>query len=911
MRNVFTILLRFLILWVVNAVCFSVSDRILPGLSILMDKQIPAMVSVMSVSLVFTLLNLLVRPFLMLLTLPLTGGTIGLFSLIINALILFLVSWVTDFFVIDTLGTGLLAGFLFSLTNIVLSILIPIDDDLLYYDFLGDGIRRQTRLPDDGEKGIIVLEIDGLSHDRLLKAVSRRQMPFMKDLLDSGKFVISEFDCGIPSQTSSAQAGIMFGNNYDICAYRWYDKKQRKVISSGSFQDAGWMEKRILDGGKSGLLENGGSSINNLISGNASVAILTVSAIIPKDNTERLKRTLDMYLFSLKPYLLNKSIIFTIAEMGIEVLQYAWAWIRDKKPRLNRLRRFYPLVRGVSSVLLRDISTSLIINDVYRGRPAIYATFYGHDEIAHHSGPDSWEAMHALVGIDRAIKKIVHAAEKESGRDYALFVLSDHGQSFGATFKQRYGYSLSEFVRQLAYECAVEKAYALVTGIWNSADNDANIRAALVSLQIAKWQRKNRLQQQALAGIERALDKNESKAIIDRLEARESDIWVLASGNLVNIYFAFISGKAQRQDIERNYPDFCRQFVEHPGVGLILLQDAGEPVAIGKNGSRNLISGIIQGEDPLKTYGNADKRASQLRYLSEFPSGGDIIVFSTLYPDGTVASFEELIGSHGGMGGPQTAPFIFHPAFVNVPSDIHNASEIYDVLQRTRHIPAENPRPQDERARTEKNCIGSWRPRDLIRGIHDTKKWTPLLRDVLLFHPAAYRKIGNDPTLNGPALLIALISLAANLTVWGFLQPFASYGLIIGFIAWIINWSILTGAAYSSTLMLRSNGSGPQFTRGLMFCSIFDLLSFGLLVPGQSLFWAALLLSIRLVSVSTAIAGISEIESRKKILIIPSILCVMGIIILSIFAITDSVAYLFNVEQLKDLTDLIRINLSQ
>ncbi len=125
----------------------------------------------------------------------------------------------------------------------------------------------------------------------------------------------------------------------------------------------------------------------------------------------------------------------------------------------------------------------LIINDIYRGRPAIYTTFYGHDEIAHHSGPDSYEAMHALTGIDRAIKKISHAAQTEAGRDYDLFVISDHGQSFGATFKQRYGYSLSAFIRKLAHECTVEKVAALVTGIENSADNDASIRAALFALQ--------------------------------------------------------------------------------------------------------------------------------------------------------------------------------------------------------------------------------------------------------------------------------------------------------------------------------------------------------------------------------------------------------------------------------------------
>ena len=910
MRNVFTILLRFITLWVFNGACLLVCNWLLPGLSILTDQQMPAMVSAMSVSLVFSLLNLLIRPLLLLLTIPLTGLTSGMFSLFINAFILFLVAFFTDLFTIDSIWTGFLAGFLFALTNIVLTALFPIDDDLLYFDFLGERIKKQTRIQDDGKKGIIVLEIDGLSYKRLMKAVTKRQMPFLKELLDSGHYQIDEFDCGIPSQTSSCQAGIMFGSNHDICAYRWYDKRLKKVISSGSFQDAGWMEKRIIEEKPGGLLE-GGVSINNLMSGNASEALLTVSSMIPKSNEELVSRNIDVYLFSVKPYLLTKSIIFTIADITVEIFQYSWARIRGKTPRLNRLRRFYPLIRGVTNVLLRDISTALIIDDIYRGRPAIYATFYGHDEIAHHSGPDSYEAMHALVGIDRSIKKISHAAQTEAGRDYDLFVISDHGQSFGTTFKQRYGYSLSTFIRKLAHECTVEKAAALVTGIENSADNDASIRAALYTLQSSSRQQAKPFSSQAFSHIEKAIDKNESREIIDRLQSQDSDIWVLASGNLVNVYFSFSDQKTQLSEIEQHYTNLCARLIDHPGVGVIVLQDEGHPVVIGKNGARDLLNGSITGDDPLVLYGSVDKRAAQLLYLSQFPSGGDIIVFSTVYPDGTIASFEELIGSHGGMGGEQTSPFIFHPLSVEIPDDITNSTQIFDVLHNSRTRLSEKKSLPGNGRESAAESSGNWNFQHMVAGIKNTKNWTPLLRDVVLFQPAAFRKIGNDPSMNGPALLLFGISLFSNMLVWMLIPDFNQYGLFFGLISWGTNWFILAAAVYSSTLMLREKGNEQQLIRGLMFCSIFDLLWFGALIPGYAYFWFVLILLTRLISVSTAISGISNVQGKKKLIIIPSVFCLQILIGLLIFIVTESIAYIFNIASLKQITEFIRINLVQ
>ena len=105
-------------------------------------------------------------------------------------------------------------------------------------------------------------------------------------------------------------------------------------------------------------------------------------------------------------------------------------------------------MRAASNVLLRDVNISLIIEEMYRGTNVIYADFTDYDELAHHCGPERVESFEALDGVDRAIATLVKATE-DAPRPYKFIVLSDHGQSLGATFKQRYGKSLGEVVRDL------------------------------------------------------------------------------------------------------------------------------------------------------------------------------------------------------------------------------------------------------------------------------------------------------------------------------------------------------------------------------------------------------------------------------------------------------------------------------
>ena len=202
----------------------------------------------------------------------------------------------------------------------------------------------------------------------------------------------------------------MYGRNENICAFRWFDKKNHKVYSSSNAGNANDMEKMLFpDGNPTGILDRG-LSVNNIISGNAEENILTISQMRPKDLAERRKRDEDLFKLSVRPYLLTKALILTLFDAASEVISYLWDCIRGKQPRLNRLHKFYPFVRGGTNILLREISAAMIVDAIASGREAMYTTFIGYDEIAHHSGPDSAGAYHALTGIDTAIRKIFEAA---------------------------------------------------------------------------------------------------------------------------------------------------------------------------------------------------------------------------------------------------------------------------------------------------------------------------------------------------------------------------------------------------------------------------------------------------------------------------------------------------------------------
>src|SRR3954454_8546308 len=120
----------------------------------------------------------------------------------------------------------------------------------------------------------------------------------------------------------------------------------------------------------------------------------------------------------------------------------------------------------------------------------------------------------------------------------------------------------------------------------------------------------------------------------------------------------------------------------HSRVGLVLVRSADHgALVLGPKGVRHLADGKVEGEDPLAAYGGAAQAA--LKRLDEMGNCGDLALVSAVDPDTLqVSAFEELIGSHGGLGGPQTQPMVLSPSDWTLDAEIIGAEAVFAQLQR-------------------------------------------------------------------------------------------------------------------------------------------------------------------------------------------------------------------------------------
>jgi hypothetical protein len=261
-------------------------------------------------------------------------------------------------------------------------------------------------------------------------------------MIDEDGYVLSRVDCGLPSMTSSCQAGIMFGDNDDIPAYRWYDKEQQQALRLG--RDAAELNARYAHG--QGLMRDG-SSIMNMLNGDAEKSMFTMANM--RTGSERSRSAAPtMCPAHAQPLLPHPLAGDLLLGGGRELWEGLAAEAQNVQPRLNRLEHGYPFLRAAMCTLMRDISANIAILDMMRGAPSIYMLYLGYDEVAHHSGPWTSDAFGDLKRLDKTFARLRRVVKEKAPRPYDLIILSDHGQSFGPTFLQRYGLSIKEFIEQ-------------------------------------------------------------------------------------------------------------------------------------------------------------------------------------------------------------------------------------------------------------------------------------------------------------------------------------------------------------------------------------------------------------------------------------------------------------------------------
>jgi putative membrane protein len=635
---------RILIIWVIDAVALWLLAHVLPGLELSNWQWAIWAVAVIG------LLNALVRPLLLLLTMPFTVMTLGLLSVGLNAAMVLIADLVLPGFSVADLLAALWVVLGVTLINTVVTGLLSINDDESFYRNVVLRIaRRTTPVPETATPGIVFLEVDGLSASMLERALNEGYMPNLKRLTDRGEYRLARWDCGLPSQTSSSQAGILYGRNDDIPAFRWYEKDiQRLMVSNRPF-DAAEIHRRLSDG--TGLLAPHGSSLTNLVSGDAEHAALTMSAIWDSARGVR-RRSANYFLYFLNPYSFTRTLVLMIWEILRELGQRMRA--RFRQPRAPSTRGgSFPLLRAATNVFLRDLNLYLLIEHMFTGTPVIYSTFLGFDVVAHHAGPGSRDALLTLRQFDDELASLRRAA-RPAPRPYFLVLLSDHGQSPGATFRQRYGLTLEDLVREvLEADVRVSRPGRVEQESWghlNALVSQA-IQADTVAGRTARRVLRRRIHDGYVEIQARPRERQEG----------EPEVVVCTSGNLGLIYFTAHPERLTLEDLSAEFPGVVERLASHEGIGFLLVHSEQHgPIAIGRRGLHYLETGRVEGSDPLEPFGARATR--YLRRIAGFSNIGDIVVNSMYDPDtGEVAAFEDLVGSHGGLGGDQSEAFVLYP----------------------------------------------------------------------------------------------------------------------------------------------------------------------------------------------------------------------------------------------------------
>ncbi len=634
--------LRLLITWLASAVALLVAAWVVPG------ATVNGFGGALAASVAIAVLNAVLPPLIAALRLPFMLLVGLVLVLVVEALILLAADPITGGDLsVDSFWSALGVAFVASAVGVALDVILGTNDDDTYTFRVIQRIARRTGgRTVTSAPGIVFLEIDGLALPVLQRAMRDGNAPTMARWLAEGSHRFVEWETDLSSQTGASQAGILIGSNEDIPAFRWVEKESAKLVACSGPADCAEIERRHAS--DNGLLLDGGASRGNLLSGGADHVILTCSRIDAE------KRANPGYrAFFANGFNVVRVLVLFAWEVLLEWLAAGRAKRRDVRPRGHR-GGLYPFMRAALCVVVRDLIVYGVLTDMMKGRPAIYATFSSYDEVAHHSGLERADTLEALRKLDQQFSRI-ERARTYAARPYEIVALSDHGQTQGATFKQRNGYGLDDLVER-------SLSGGSVMGIAGGDEQSATVGNATAE---ATGQRQ----------------KHAKNDVSDR------EAVVLGSGNLGLIYLMEERRRLTLEEIERRHPQLLPALRNHPHVGWLLVRsDRDGPIALGRSGTRYLSDGRVEGEDPLANFSpNAPRH---LLRTDGFEHVADIMVGSFYDPERDEGcAFEELISFHGGIGGAQTQPFLLFPDKLPIPAEpIVGAAAVHRVLLEWRRL---------------------------------------------------------------------------------------------------------------------------------------------------------------------------------------------------------------------------------
>ncbi|MCB0339732.1 MAG: alkaline phosphatase family protein, partial [Bdellovibrionales bacterium] len=296
-------------------------------------------------------------------------------------------------------------------------------------------------------KGLILIQIDGLSFEHYKQASDHNKLPFLTKLSQKFGYEVVPMYSGLPSTTPAVQAELFYGIKGAVPAFSFVDSNTNRLGKMYDPEFASLIQKR-LEQNSDNLLNDGGA-YSNIYSGGAKHSQFCPGSFNWNQSVPNLGWLRSLLLCLKYPLNLCRIVSLLLIESVLSISDVIRG-ILERKDFAKELK-FIPS-RVMICILLRELTTYFAIRDINRQLPIIHLNYLGYDEQAHRRGPSSRFAYWSLKGIDKSISKLWRVTQKTTSRDYSIWIYSDHGQEEVDSYFSIHGRSVEEAITEVLGE---------------------------------------------------------------------------------------------------------------------------------------------------------------------------------------------------------------------------------------------------------------------------------------------------------------------------------------------------------------------------------------------------------------------------------------------------------------------------
>jgi len=506
--------------------------------------------------------------------------------------------------------------------------------------------RRGARPADTGRR-LLAVQIDGLSRSVIDHALQAGRMPFVARLLRDQGYRMEPMSVGLPTSTPAFQMAAFYGVRPDIPGFHYYSRDRKGDIHFPRAGHAAWVENALASG-RQGILQ-GGSAYGCCFTGGAQNNFFTFTSLTKPSGRGVLSA---LSPFVVVAWVTGKNIASSVVELGKALGELAgrprrrsagWRWLR---------------IKLLMSIWVRNFFTLAVARDLYEGVPAIYVNYLGYDEMAHAYGPRSEEAMEALEDVDTALAQLWRVMRRVSEHGYDAYILADHGQTACTPYLDvSRGRRLERWIFDaFLHPAGAGLAETTPTALW------AGIRE--------RRRGTTGLMQQFMNYLGEDFFRNEDP------EAYERDgVRVISAGPNAFVYVLDAQSPLDVDALEKRFPGLPEALSRSAGIGFVLARsrNGGGPVCFWQGRHCQLDAsrpGPFAGRD------DAALVIDGIATLMRMPSAGDLVIYGTDAPEGTVSFIPEH-GAHAGPSANEMQTFIIRPGSVTLPAPITHPTQLY------------------------------------------------------------------------------------------------------------------------------------------------------------------------------------------------------------------------------------------